>query len=112
MRGAAPQTAQEDELVLGADTMVPAAPAQPQAPTHSASVEPAPGSEEARRRWLAPGSEAGEVPAQPAPRVKLGGTLFERMSNAARGAQRDDNAQGSGDSSLDIPRFLHRQNNQ
>ncbi|MFN3674999.1 MAG: cell division protein FtsZ [Sphingomonas pseudosanguinis] len=109
---AAPQPAQEDELVLGADTMVPAAPAQPQAPTHSASVEPAPGSEEARRRWLAPGSEAGEVPAQPAPRVKLGGTLFERMSNAARGAQRDDNAQGSGDSSLDIPRFLHRQNNQ
>jgi cell division protein FtsZ len=44
--------------------------------------------------------------------VKLGGTLFERMSNAARGAQRDENAQGGSDSSLDIPRFLHRQNNQ
>ena len=99
----------DDELVLGADTIVPAAPAQP-APT--ASVEPAPGSEEARRRWLAPGSEAGEAPAQPAPRVKLGGTLFERMSNAARGTSRDDTAQGGSDSSLDIPRFLHRQNNQ
>ncbi|WP_454279543.1 cell division protein FtsZ [Sphingomonas sp. Marseille-Q8236] len=103
---------QDDELVLGTDTIVPsaAAPAQP-VPTQAA-VEPAPGSEEARRRWLAPGSEAGEVPAQPAPRVKLGGTLFERMSNAARGAQRDDNGQGGSDSSLDIPRFLHRQNNQ
>ncbi|MDY0958325.1 cell division protein FtsZ [Sphingomonas sp. CFBP8993] len=100
----------EDELVLGADTMVPAAPAQPAAA--AAPAEPAPGSEEARRRWLAPGSEAGEVPAQPAPRVKLGGTLFERMSNAARGAPRDDAGQGGSDSSLDIPRFLHRQNNQ
>ncbi|WP_343527997.1 cell division protein FtsZ [Sphingomonas sp.] len=105
----AAKPADEDELVLGADTIVPA-PA-PTAPTQAA-VEPAPGSEEARRRWLAPGSEAGDVPAQPAPRVKLGGTLFERMSNAARGAQRDENAQGGGDSSLDIPRFLHRQNNQ
>jgi cell division protein FtsZ len=100
----------DDELVLGADTIVPA-PA-PAAPSHPAAVEPAPGSDEARRRWLAPGSEAGEAPAQPAPRVKLGGTLFERMSNAARGAQRDENAQGGSDSSLDIPRFLHRQNNQ
>jgi cell division protein FtsZ len=34
------------------------------------------------------------------------------MSNAARGAQRDENGQGGPDSSLDIPRFLHRQNNQ
>ncbi|QPT08474.1 cell division protein FtsZ [Sphingomonas paucimobilis] len=109
---AAPQPAQEDELVLGADTIVPNAPPQPQASAPAAPAEPAPGSEEARRRWLAPGSEAGDVPAQPAPRVKLGGTLFERMSNAARGAQRDDNAQGTSDSSLDIPRFLHRQNNQ
>ncbi len=106
----APAPSEDDELVLGADTIVPAAQA-PAAPVQ-APAEPAPGSEEARRRWLAPGSEAGEAPAQPAPRVKLGGTLFERMSNAARGAQRDDNAQGGSDSSLDIPRFLHRQNNQ
>ncbi|MDQ1230082.1 cell division protein FtsZ [Sphingomonas sp. SORGH_AS_0879] len=108
----APAPSEDDELVLGADTIVPAAPAQAPAAPVQAPAEPAPGSEEARRRWLAPGSEAGEAPAQPAPRVKLGGTLFERMSNAARGAQRDDNAQGGSDSSLDIPRFLHRQNNQ
>ena len=104
----APAPAADDELVLGADTIVPA----PTAPSQPAAAEPAPGSDEARRRWLAPGSEAGEAPAQPAPRVKLGGTLFERMSNAARGAQRDENGQGGSDSSLDIPRFLHRQNNQ
>ncbi|WP_267434827.1 cell division protein FtsZ [Sphingomonas sp. GM_Shp_1] len=108
----APAPSEDDELVLGADTIVPAAPAQAPAAPVQAPAEPAPGSEEARRRWLAPGSEAGEAPAQPAPRVKLGGTLFERMSNAARGAQRDDNSQGGSDSSLDIPRFLHRQNNQ
>ncbi|MEJ8629026.1 hypothetical protein P0F65_02380 [Sphingomonas sp. I4] len=45
----------EDELVLGADTMVPAAPAQPAAA--AAPAEPAPGSEEARRRWLAPAAK-------------------------------------------------------
>ena len=45
------------------------------------------------------------------------GTLFERMSNIARGAAQ---AQGEGDEPmpsfrrepLDIPRFLNRQNNQ
>ena len=41
----------------------------------------------------------------------MGGTLFERMSNAARGAARDDATDDGGDA-LDIPRFLHRQNNQ
>jgi cell division protein FtsZ len=66
-----------------------------------------------RRRWIAPG---GEAPAQaepaptPGPRVKLGGTLFERMSNAARGAPREEEDKSS--EPLDIPRFLHRQNNQ
>ena len=65
-----------------------------------------------RRRWLAPGSEAAEPAPAPAPRVKLGGTLFERMSNAARGAQREDAAEGEEPPALDIPRFLHRQNNQ
>ena len=111
---------EEDELVLGADAVVtppvqPAPAPQPAPAAPVAAPAPAPAADEggARRRWLAPGSEAepGEAPAQP--RVKLGGTLFERMSNAARGAQRDD-GQGGGDSAepLDIPRFLHRQNNQ
>jgi cell division protein FtsZ len=98
----------EDELVLGADAMV-------EAPTsyEDAPAAPAPAADEggARRRWLSPGSEAAPE-STPAPRVKLGGTLFERMSNAARGAQREDAEPGDSAEPLDIPRFLHRQNNQ
>ena len=44
------------------------------------------------------------------------GTLFERMSNIARGAQQaqveDEPAPGFRREPLDIPRFLNRQNNQ
>jgi cell division protein FtsZ len=83
-------------------------PAPPIAPTGESADDAA-----ARRRWLAPGADiqgAGE-PAPATPRVKMGGTLFERMSNAARGAQRDEQAPVDKDA-LDIPRFLHRQNNQ
>jgi cell division protein FtsZ len=47
----------------------------------------------------------------PAPKVKLGGTLFERMQNVARGAFGESEPEPEKDS-LDIPRFLHRQNNQ
>lgn len=123
-----PVTADADELVLGADTMVtPPAPEPKATPAHSpapiaarapvtpspAAPVPTPAADEggARRRWLAPGSEA--TPSEPAaaPRVKLGGTLFERMSNAARGAAREDGDNGEAEP-LDIPRFLHRQNNQ
>lgn len=109
----------DDELVLGADTMVspPAAPRAP-APAQPAAYAaptpaPAPAADEggARRRWLAPGSDTGAIePPAPAPRVKLGGTLFERMSNAARGTPREEEAKPA--DPLDIPRFLHRQNNQ
>ncbi|KQM68082.1 cell division protein FtsZ [Sphingomonas sp. Leaf17] len=109
----------EDELVLGADTAVPATPvptapvAQVAAPAMPQGV-PTPAADEggARRRWLAPGSEAAPIEAPAAaPRVKLGGTLFERMSNAARGAVREDGEPEKADS-IEIPRFLHRQNNQ
>ena len=62
-------------------------------------------------RWLAPGAEGAPEGVPAAPRVKLGGTLFERMSNAARGAAKDD-ADTAPQDPLDIPRFLHRQNNQ
>ncbi|MBB4084579.1 cell division protein FtsZ [Sphingomonas carotinifaciens] len=98
--------ADKDELVLGSDTIVPQdAPAAPSAP-----AAPVAGEDPSRRRWLAPGGEgAADQAAAPAPRVKMGGTLFERMSNAARGAAQSDN--GSAEP-LDIPRFLHRQNNQ
>ena len=46
-----------------------------------------------------------------------GGTLFERMSNIARGAPKaqigeDEPNTGFKDEPFDIPRFLNRQNNQ
>ncbi len=139
----------DDELVLGAETMVPQAAPAPVAPApqpapaprtygdepygrgpiarpaSASSVPPArapiapavpvptPAADEggARRRWLAPGAEAAPEAVPAAPRVKLGGTLFERMSNAARGAAKEDGEAAPQDP-LDIPRFLHRQNNQ
>ena len=100
----------DDELVLGAEAIV----EEPAAPVEQArTFEDQPAAAEdagARRRWLAPGNEAEPEAAAPAPRVKLGGTLFERMSNAARGAQRDESEPER--DPVDIPRFLHRQNNQ
>ncbi|AGH48830.1 cell division protein FtsZ [Sphingomonas sp. MM-1] len=60
------------------------------------------------RPWLTPAAEA-PAPA-PAPRAREGATLFERMSNIARGAakaQVDEEGRGA-----DVPRFLNRQNNQ
>ncbi|CAN5556897.1 hypothetical protein BH09PSE4_BH09PSE4_09650 [soil metagenome] len=73
-----------------------------------------------RSRWLSPGApeevaavaapEPEPVAPEPKPKAKLGGTLFERMSSVTRGAAR---AEEEGDKDpLDIPRFLHRQNNQ
>ena len=50
---------------------------------------------------------------QPAPGA--GGTLFERMSNIARGApkaQLDEEEEDYKPEPIDIPRFLNRQNNQ
>ena len=97
--------------MIGSETIVPEpAPADPAAGESAPQVfeddTPAPAG---RRRWLSSGADAGEE-AAPAPRVKLGGTLFERMQNASRGTQRA--AEGEDKDSLDIPRFLHRQNNQ
>ena len=98
--------AADDELVLGAETMVPPTPKtygeEPAAPAQAPA---------GRRSWIAPGSDAAPADAAPQPRVKLGGTLFERMSNAARGPARDD-SEGDSKEPLDLPRFLHRQNNQ
>ena len=53
-----------------------------------------------------------------APAAATGGTLFERMSNIARGApkaqigEEDDIAEPGFKQPIDIPRFLNRQNNQ
>jgi cell division protein FtsZ len=106
--------------VLGSDAVVPPAPR-----VYGDVDVPAPASDDTpaeaptRRRWLSPGaavSEDAPVPAAPepapsAPRVKLGGTLFERMSSVSRGAAREEEPSTDKDP-LDIPRFLHRQNNQ
>jgi cell division protein FtsZ len=65
------------------------------------------------RSWI-----TGEEEAAPAPRAaREGGTLFERMSNIARGAAKaqveDEEAPARlRRDPLDIPRFLGRQNNQ
>jgi cell division protein FtsZ len=98
---AAAHEASEDELLLGDMDMVAEEP-QEQAPPAGP------------RTWL-----TGEETAQePAPKVaREGGTLFERMSNIARGAakaQVEDEGprMRPARDPLDIPRFLNRQNNQ
>ncbi|MEG3178132.1 cell division protein FtsZ [Sphingomonas sp. RB3P16] len=130
---AEPAPAEVDELVLDSDTAVAPepspAPAPAPIPTFGDEREPSkpaaddtPSEAPTRRRWLSPGSPAAAAeaapapaptpePAAPAPRVKLGGTLFERMSSVSRGAARDEEPAPDKDP-LDIPRFLHRQNNQ
>jgi len=114
-----PAPAPADELVLGSDAVVPPAPR-----VYGDVDVPAPASDDTpaeaptRRRWLSPGAAVSEdapvpapEPAATAPRVKLGGTLFERMSSVSRGASREEEPSTDKDP-LDIPRFLHRQNNQ
>ncbi len=99
-----PQGAQ-DELLLDADRLAEAD--QP--------VQPVTGR---RRRMLGAGSEEaqGEAPAAP-PKPAAGSTLFERMANLSRAGgpsseEEDEEGEGEGGSSLRIPRFLGRQNNQ
>ncbi|MFA6112420.1 MAG: cell division protein FtsZ [Sphingomonas sp.] len=114
----APATAADsDELVLGSETEVSDIPVFGDEEETAAEAEAAPDPDlSVRRRWLSPGAPAAEEtpaeaePAPAAPRVKLGGTLFERMSSVSRGAAREE--EPSDKDALDIPRFLHRQNNQ
>jgi cell division protein FtsZ len=61
---------------------------------------------------IAPPSDEDEATQ---PNAAAGGTLFERMSNIARGApkaQIDEDETGYRREPIDIPRFLNRQNNQ
>jgi len=109
--------AETDELVLGSDAAVdaPAVPSE-----YEAAEEPK--AETAQPSWLSAGNDAEptapaiadgleeEAPRQP--KMKLGGTLFERMQSVARGGARSEDDDAEGKESLDIPRFLHRQNNQ
>ncbi|MDF2386157.1 cell division protein FtsZ [Nostoc ellipsosporum NOK] len=94
----------EDELVLGAESLVPEA---PRAPIDEPAPTPA-----TRRRWLTGGDEEEAAPSIPAekPAKKSGGTLFERMAMASRGASKSDDDDDK--DPLDIPRFLRSQNNQ
>jgi cell division protein FtsZ len=87
-----------EELVLGSGDMLADVPA---------AEEEAPAG---NRSWL-----NGEA-AAPAAAPRQGGTLFERMSNIARGAAKaqvdDEEPARATRDPLDIPRFLNRQNNQ
>ena len=91
-----------EELLLGEVDMV-------------ADEEPEPAREPETRSWVAQEQEAPRAPERAAPQA--GGTLFERMSNIARGAAKaqveDDGPRMRRERDpLDIPRFLNRQNNQ
>ena len=82
---------EDDELLLGTDDIL-------TSPVGSAPIAP---------------PEDEDDSAQPA--AAAGGTLFERMSNIARGApkaQIDEDETGIRREPIDIPRFLNRQNNQ
>jgi len=104
----------EDELLLGDMEMV-----GEDAPAELAEEQQA--MPAGRRSWLT-GEDEDQEAAAPAPAPKAaGGTLFERMSNIARGAakaQVDEESQSPAPrmrparDPLDIPRFLNRQNNQ
>ncbi len=95
-----------DELVLGGSSVIdePVS-SNPVPPLADDLAEPA-----QRRRWLVSEDVAEEKPAVRQP--VAGATLFERMSNIARGAAKGDADTGAATDPLDIPRFLNRQNNQ
>ena len=85
----------DEELLLGADDIL------------TSPVGPTP---------IAPPEDEDDADA---PAASGGGTLFERMSNIARGApkaqldtEEDDAKPGFKRDPIDIPRFLNRQNNQ
>jgi len=93
--------ADDDELLLDSGTMI----------DEAVTGDPLGAPVEAARAgslWLPAETVAAE------PEVKAtpgGGTLFERMSNIARGAAKVETVDEAKDP-LDIPRFLNRQNNQ
>jgi cell division protein FtsZ len=73
--------------------------------------------DEAAAQWP-PQVDVTPAPAQAAPRISTGGTLFERMSNLSRGLSRSDDDESEATDKdegtpggLNIPRFLDRQSN-
>jgi len=102
------QDDEADELVLDGDDIL-------TQPVGSVPVGP-PADEELTNEETPLVDETGD-PASEADKPKLapgGGTLFERMSNIARGAAQaeSEDAPTFRREPLDIPRFLNRQNNQ
>ena len=97
----------EDELLLGDEAPSSAPEPAPQEPEEQSAPQ------SGRRRGLVSGAEGGgKKPAPPLPQG--GGTLFERMAKLSRSGAPDDEDDDDDDdgSSLNIPRFLGRQNNQ
>ena len=132
LTGGEPPADEAEELVLGEETAVDAEPAPMPAPqiapggasrpiATGQQAEEAPAAEPSfggRRRWLTAGAADPEpAPRAPAPtpepaRPRTGGTLFERMANAGRVREGEEDASTNETTKLEIPRFLHRQNNQ
>jgi cell division protein FtsZ len=95
-----PVEEEADELVLATEE------ATPEAAIVYGAEAPV---DDTRPSWMTNMTHA--EPEKAAPRIATaGGTLFERMSNIARGAAKAGTEQGT--DPLDIPRFLNRQNNQ
>ncbi|MGZ3197234.1 MAG: cell division protein FtsZ [Croceibacterium sp.] len=91
----------QDELLLDADRLAEA----------DEPVQPSGG----RRRGLLGRGSDDDQGGTPPPKSSAGSTLFERMANLSRaGAEPsdEDDEENEGGSSLRIPRFLGRQNNQ
>ncbi|WBO23396.1 cell division protein FtsZ [Sphingomonas abietis] len=92
-----------DELILGSDTILTPPVSPNPLPPQATSIDAGP----------APLPRANR--AAPAAQRDGGGTLFERMSSIARGAQKaqvDEDQPASRKDALDLPGFLNRQNNQ
>jgi len=90
-----------DELLLDSDDVL-------TAPVGSAPIAPPTDEDE---------TTIEATPTEEKPKVRETGTLFERMSNIARGAAQaqvsdEDATAGFRREPIDIPRFLNRQNNQ
>jgi cell division protein FtsZ len=94
-----------DELLLGGGTPVD----QEETASFIDDVAEEPKTSSGTRPWL-------QEPVPAARAAREGGTLFERMSNIARGAAKaqvdEEDAGRTERDPLDIPRFLNRQNNQ
>ena len=100
-----------EELVLGEDDVLSPVVAGNPLPPRTEEPDPIDAPAAGTRRWLTGDAESN----RPAP-AREGGTLFERMSNIARGAakaqvEEEAPAPRTRDP-LEIPRFLNRQNNQ